>query len=559
MTRTHTFLRGLGIATLTLLLTIYVGFRISYINLSPWIAPFAILLFIAELHMILHLYGMFYSLWPRPYPQWNEPNLDRNLRCNMFICVCGEPESVVRETVKSALETGRVYQQTISPIHAPRVFVINDGKVAKKDNWQDIEEMCRQEGVECITREVGGGFKAGNINNALKMTPTDDPFNTLDFIFDSDFCALPQFLVEIVKPLADEGIDFVQSPQRYKNETTWVAKAAAAHQIFFFEHICPAKGWDNALFLCGTNFAIRRSALDAIGGMDTRFITEDYATSLELHMIGRRGVFMPRVLALGMAPTSLKQYFTQQRRWSKGNFDVTFHYMQRLLSNQLTFRQKMHYMLSATYYLIGLRDFILMMAPIPYLFFGISLIKPNAIGFLILIYGPMFVTNLLLFFRLFRHPVKSLILDIVSFPIFMGAFFSALFKQQLGFIVTIKKYERENPLDVYKPQMALGLVLFAGIIYSFIHLHLNPRTITYGTFVNYWWAIFDVTFLFLGFYLLVAENASWGVWDVVQHRTGANRLGWKASLSKKALATWDAVTFGACRRRRRFRTWRGEY
>lgn len=557
MTPFKTFLNRLGVAALTLLLTIYVGFRISYINLTPWIAPFAILLFLAELHMILHLYGMFYSLWPRPYPQWQEPNLDRNLRCNMFVCVCGEPESVVRETVKSALETGRVYQQTIDPIHAPRVFVINDGKVAKKDNWQDIEEMCRQEGVECITREIGGGFKAGNINNALKMTPTDDPFNTVDIIFDSDFCALPQFLVEIVKPLAEKEIDFVQSPQRYKNETTWVAKAAAAHQIFFFEHICPAKGWDNALFLCGTNFAIRRSALDAIGGMDTRFITEDYATSLELHMIGRRGVFMPRVLALGMSPTSLKQYFTQQRRWSKGNFDVTFHYMQRLLSNQLTFKQKMHYMLSATYYLIGLRDFILMMAPIPYLFFGISMIKPNAVGFLILIYGPMFVTNLLLFFRLFRHPIKSLILDIVSFPIFMGAFFSAIFKQQLGFVVTIKKYERENPLDVYKPQMALGLVLFAGIIYSF--WNLKVRTITYGTFVNYWWAIFDVTFLFLGFYLLVAENASWGVWDVVQHRTGANRLGWKASLSKKALAVWDAVTLGTFRRRRRFRTWRGEY
>ncbi|MGI8756267.1 MAG: glycosyltransferase, partial [Acidimicrobiales bacterium] len=322
-----TILNRIGVAALTILLTIYVGFRISYINLSPWVAPFAILLFIAELHMILHLYGMFYSLWPRPYPQWEEMNRDRNLRCNMFVCVCGEPESVVRETVKAAVETGRVYQQTINPIHAPRVYVINDSKVAKKDNWQDIEEMCRQEGVECITREVGGGFKAGNINNALKMTPTDDPFNTVDIIFDSDFCALPQFLVEIVKPLAEKEIDFVQSPQRYKNETTWVAKAAAAHQIFFFEHICPAKGWDNALFLCGTNFAIRRSALDAIGGMDTRFITEDYATSLELHMIGRRGVFMPRVLALGMSPTSLKQYFTQQRRWSKGNFDVTFHYM----------------------------------------------------------------------------------------------------------------------------------------------------------------------------------------------------------------------------------------
>jgi peptidoglycan/xylan/chitin deacetylase (PgdA/CDA1 family)/cellulose synthase/poly-beta-1,6-N-acetylglucosamine synthase-like glycosyltransferase len=498
----------------TLWLTIYVVFRFHYVNLSPGLAFFSILVCLAEMHILLHLYGMFYSLWPRRYQTWEALNTDRNLRCNLFVCVCGEPPEVVRETILAALETARVYRETINPIHPPRVIVLNDGKVAKKDNWQAIEAICTEVGAEHIARDVPGGFKAGNINNGLKQTANDDPHNTLDIVFDSDFCALPEFLVEITKPFADTSIDFVQSPQRYKNETTWVAKAAAAHQIFFFDYICPAKGHDNALFLCGTNFAIRRSALDAVGGLEDRFITEDYATSLDLHLAGRKGVFMRKVLALGMAPTSLKQYFTQQKRWSKGNFDVTGAYFKQLLCGPLTLKQKMHYMLSATYYLIGLRDLILMLAPLPYLFLGESLIRPNSLQFILFIYAPLFLANTFMYLRLFRFPIKSLILDLVSFPIFTAALWGAIFKEKLGFVVTIKKYERENPLSVYKPQIVVALLLASGLSYSL----LIGRSNGFGSLINYWWAFFNTVFLSMGFYLLVVENARWKVWEAAPSR-----------------------------------------
>ena len=326
--RWRAWMRGAITILGALWLTVYLVFRVSYINTTPALIVFSLLLFVAELHSILHLYGMFYSLWPRNYQSWRELNRSRDLRCNLFICVCGEPAQIVRETILAAQKTARVYSKEINPHHEPRVIVLNDGKVARKDNWQEIAAICAELGAEHIARDVPGHFKAGNINNALQQTPTPDAHNTLDIIFDSDFAALPHFLLEITKPFVENSVDWVQSPQRYKNEETWVAKAAAAHQIFFFDHICPAKGHDNALFLCGTNFAIRRSALDAVGGMDPHYITEDYATSLNLHLQGRRGVFMPQVLAMGAAPTSLKQYFTQQQRWSKGNFDVSGHYSQ---------------------------------------------------------------------------------------------------------------------------------------------------------------------------------------------------------------------------------------
>ncbi len=514
------WMRG-AIATLgALWLTIYLVFRVTYINTTPALIVFALLLFVAELHSILHLYGMFYSLWPRQYQSWPHLNRSRELRCNLFVCVCGEPAQIVRETILAAQETARVYTKEIDPLHPPRVLVLNDGKVARKENWQEIEALCAELGAEHIARSVPGHFKSGNINNALQQTPTPDAHNTLDIIFDSDFAALPEFLLEITKPFVENDVDWVQSPQRYKNEETWVAKAAAAHQIFFFDHICPAKGHDNALFLCGTNFAIRRSALDAVNGFDPHYITEDYATSLNLHLQGRRGVFMPQVLALGAAPSSLKQYFTQQQRWSKGNFDVTGSYFKQLFFGPLTLKQKLHYLLSATYYLIGLRDLILMMAPLPYLFLGVSLIKPNNLWFLTLIYAPMMLGNFVLFLKMFRYPVKSLVLDVVSFPTYTAAFFSSLFKHSLGFVVTIKKYEREKPWAVYKPQIVIATALSIGLVFSFSH---NPVS-GYGAAVNYFWALFDALFLWFGFYLIVVENLNWGGWEARAKRQTANAI-----------------------------------
>lgn len=487
------------------LLTAYAIFRAQLINTSGGIVIIILstILFIAELHTIFHLYGMFYSIWPRKYPEYKKLNRDRKLRINMFICVCGEPAAIVRNTILGAKNAAKHYKKLVSPIHKPRVIVINDGYVAKKENRKEIKDLCRRLGVEHIARRKPGGFKAGNINNALSKTKTSDPHNTIDIVFDSDFAAKEEFLTEITKPFKDDGIDFVQSPQRYQNEDTWVAKASAAHQIFFFDHICPAKGYDNALFLCGTNFAIRRSALDSVNGLDTRFITEDYATSLNLHLKGKKGVFMPKVLALGFAPTSLKQYFSQQLRWSKGNFDVTRAYLKQILFGSLTFKQKLHYILSATYYLIGLRDLILMLAPIPYLFFGTPLIKANTMTFLGLVYGPLLVYNFILYSKTFKHPIKSIVLDLISFPIFTLAFLSSLLQKNLAFIVTIKKYERENPFNVYKIQIAVAATLLSGLLFN-IFTHLN---LSFGAVVNYFWAVFDIIFLTLGFFLIAKENA----------------------------------------------------
>src|SRR2546423_10907811 len=92
-----------------ILILSYLLVRVQLVNFSPFLVLFSIILFLAELHTIFHFFGMIYSLWPRKYETYNNVNFNKNLQLNLFICVCGEPAELVRETILAAKETARQY------------------------------------------------------------------------------------------------------------------------------------------------------------------------------------------------------------------------------------------------------------------------------------------------------------------------------------------------------------------------------------------------------------------------------------------------------------------
>lgn len=485
-----------------LLVAAYGVYRVQLITFEPYIVVFSILLFLAELHTIIHFYGLFYILWPRKYITYEKEYRNENIRINIFICVCGESTKIVKKTIVSAQKAVRAYTAYANPLYMPNIIVLNDGYIAKKRNWRYISQICKTLLVKEIIRTTPGGFKAGNINNGIKLVPTSSPFETIDVVLDADYIVKEEFLREIVKPFIDKSVDFVQSPQWYYNQTSWVAKAAAAHQMFFFDYVCPAKGHDNAIFLCGTNFAIRREALNSVAGLDTRFITEDYASSLKLHLIGKKGVYLPKVLARGLAPSTLKAYFTQQQRWSKGNLDVAKTYARELILGELSLKQKFHYLLSATYYFTGMRDLILILAPLFYLLTGMSLVKGGAMPYMLFFYIPFIAYSFIMYICMFKHPLKSLILDIACIPIFVDSFVSSMLGKNLRFIVTAKNHQKENVLSVYKNQLTIIAFLIVGLYNSYF---LRGNTSS-GALINYFWVLFECALLSLGFLFVVKEN-----------------------------------------------------
>ncbi len=402
---------------------------------------------------------------------------------DIYITVAGEPKDVVEETVRAALN-----------IRYPNfhIYILNDGRVAKKPNWQEMEDLARtyeDHGVRCITRTQAGGAKAGNINHALAQTSSD-----FVAILDCDHIPTRDFLERMMGYFVDEQVGFVQSPQYYRNHTAnYVANAAWQQQTLFFGPICRGKDQTNSMFMCGTNMIIRRNALESVGGMQTASITEDLLTSLLVHAKGWRSVYVPRILAKGLAPEDLGAYWVQQARWARGSLEVLVKY------NPLTLRglsgaQRLQYLASVSFYLTGLVVLIDAALPIFYLYGGIIPVSSATMALALIFIPYIFITLYVLqLVSNFAFSFRAIAFALAAWPIHVMAFFSTIFRIKSTFKVTSKEKQGGSYLRLASLHIIYSLVIFVGIGLAVYRDGISPSLVT-----NASWGLLYVA-LFLPF------------------------------------------------------------
>lgn len=376
---------------------------------------------------------------------------------DIYITVAGEPVDVVEKTVKAA-----------TAIDYPHfnVYILNDGYVAHKPNWQAMETLAQkyaQQHVRCITRQTPGGAKAGNINHALGLTKS--PYVA---VLDCDHIPNKDFLKRMMGYFADAGVAFVQSPQYYRNHTaSFVANAAWQQQTLFFGPICRGKDRTNSLFMCGTNMVIRRQALDSVGGMKQDSITEDLLTSIVMHAHGWKSVYVPRILARGLAPEDLSAYWQQQFRWARGSLEVLLRYNPLFLRG-LNWAQRLQYLASVTYYLTGL--VVLVDAALPLFYFFAGAIPVSAATMSIaLIFVPYIYLTLYLLQRIssYAFSFRAIAFSIASWPIYALACLYSLLRISSGFKVTSKERGAGNYFGLAGLHIIYTLAIFYGIYVAY--------------------------------------------------------------------------------------------
>jgi cellulose synthase (UDP-forming) len=369
---------------------------------------------------------------------------------DVFITIAGEPVEVVEETIRAAKNMD---------YDAFRVFILNDGYVAKKDNWQDIERLAQDLGVECITRRIPGGAKSGNINNALEHTSS--PFVA---VLDCDHVPHRDFLTKMMGYFTDTKVGFVQSPQFYRNhELNYVTAGAWEQQKIFFGTICQGKNRVNAAFMCGTNMVIRREALIEVGGMSEESITEDFITSQYIHANGYSSVYVPEVLAEGLAPEDFLSYSKQQFRWARGSLEGVFKY-NPLFRKGLSLGQRIQYLASSSFYLSGLVVAMYALFPLIFFYAGIAPFKAPTMALAAVFLPYIFlVVYTLRHTSNFSYTYRAVAFAMGAFTIHIKALFSILIGEKVGFAVTSKKQVEGNYLSIVAPHIIYIVLTVIGI------------------------------------------------------------------------------------------------
>lgn len=428
--------------------------------------PVSIMLLLAEGFVLLHAFGYVVSLIRAMF---NRPQVPA--------AVLRDPASLplVDVLMPARHESKQILERSLTALtgmHYPQknIWLLDDS--SDPQFQREAEELARKFNVRLFRRDARHGAKAGIINDCLKQLT-----GKYVAVFDADQNPMPFFLKRIVPLLeANEKLAFVQTPQFYANiRNNRVARAAGAQQAVFYEYICEAKSASGAAFCCGTNVVLRREALQGVGGMDESSVTEDFATSIKMHMAGWKSLYYGEAYAMGLGPETLPAYFRQQFRWARGTLGVGLRLLGLFLRHPTALRpmQWFDYALSGSFYLVGWAYLVLMLCPMLYVFFGIPsyLVRPELYLAAFLPYltfaAMAFIGGLRRRHYTFGQLVQGQLLGLLATPVHMRASLAALLGSRTAFGITPKGVGQVTLLRDVSIQLLLCmlnyLVFIAGM------------------------------------------------------------------------------------------------
>ncbi len=246
--------------------------------------------------------------------------------------------------------------------------------------------------------------KGGNLNSWLYEYGQRYDFVTF---LDPDHVPRVEFLDKVLGYFDEPNVAFVQGPQVFSNQAvSWIARGAAEQSYFFYGPIQMGLFGVGGCVVNGSHSTFRVSSLMALP--DEGYAVhdaDDILTSMRIHARGEQGVYVPEIIAEGLAPDDWDGFSKQQRRWAYSMFHLFFHYYGREFRG-MPLRCKMVYLVMTAFYFRGIAFAILLILPFVSAFTGNPPVNANVDAFC-LRYFPFFLLHFCILLMLGRRFLVS--------------------------------------------------------------------------------------------------------------------------------------------------------
>lgn len=309
---------------------------------------------------------------------------------------------------------------------------------------------------------------------------------------DPDHVPFPNFLERTLGYFADPDVAFVVAPQVYGNlAESFVARGAAELAYLFHGVIQRGGNGHDAPLLIGTNHLYRPEALRQIGGYQDSII-EDHLTSMALYatanpVTGRpwKGVYTPDIVAVGEGPATYADFFSQQKRWAYGIWQIARRHSPDVIPQMASAPQRRsfialqsHYPTTASTWVGGVLLAVL------YLVGGVT-----ATHLPLQLWTGLFAANVglgLAFcvsmrrFNLIEHERRSwglsgLALDLLTAPVYVAAAAAQLAGRPLSYVVTAKGSDAtQDTWRAFRPHLLWAGVALAAMAAGQLIGHRYP-------------------------------------------------------------------------------------
>ncbi len=173
--------------------------------------------------------------------------------------------------------------------------------------------------VECRTvlcpQSLGLNPKVSTLRQLLPHARHD-----LIVIADSDVLAPPHLLQTLAAALQEPGAGLTSCLYRAGPvRTVGSALEALAISADFIPSVAVAHYLEGVSFALGAVMAVRREALDQIGGLAViaDYLADDYQLGHRVHQAGWQVTLLPLVVATGQPHAGLRGFFSHQLRWAR--------------------------------------------------------------------------------------------------------------------------------------------------------------------------------------------------------------------------------------------------
>ncbi len=244
-----------------------------------------------------------------------------------------EEEFFPRVTVQIPVYNDRIVERLIEAVlrfDYPNYEVVIADDSTDPVTREIVDRYASHPLVKVVRRNNRKGFKAGALNNAMKYSTGE-----IIVVFDSDFVPPPNFLREIVKPFRDPKVAYVQARWSFENLDENMITVFAGTSLLVYHHLFyPFKNRFGVVYLSGSAMAIRRKALEEVGGWIDGTLTEDGELTMRFASSGYRSVYLPYLRTPNQLPFLLNVFIKQQARWSSGMIEAILMNWRRVLSSK---------------------------------------------------------------------------------------------------------------------------------------------------------------------------------------------------------------------------------
>ena len=223
-------------------------------------------------------------------------------------------EVVIEDTIKSMIRLNY-------PKDKLEVIVINDNSSDSTGSIIDryAEQYPFIKAVHTKPPNAGKG-KSGALNQGLKHSSGE-----IIAVYDADNTPEPDAIRYLALGLnQDKKAGAMVGKFRVVNANKNLLTRLINIETLTFQWLAQAGRWFwfKMTTIPGTNFAIRRSILEELGGWDEKALSEDTELSIRVYNLGYYIRFFPAAITWEQEPENLRVWWRQRTRWARGNIYV---------------------------------------------------------------------------------------------------------------------------------------------------------------------------------------------------------------------------------------------